>query len=430
MEKRAGLQDHTIRAAMKAGKRVELWDDKTPGLSARVFESGAVSWSFRYRPRAGGGGFKRVKLGIFPGTLVSEARRKATKLRSRVIDGADPAAELAAKRGAETVSELLTDFLADEIKPKKKASTHALYSTYAKHVGPELGEKKAHAVTRADIARLHRDIGKQEKKRSGGGKKATANRVLIFLSGAYRFAGQSGIVPDGFNPCRGIEKFAENSRERFLSNDELRRIGDTMRLAETEGLPWVDKERAKHGRKPENRRTKIAPAAVAAIRLLLLTGCRLREILHLEWPQVDLERGFLNLADSKTGRKAVVLNAPAIAVLSGLDRVGKFVILGESKDAPRADLKKPWSLVNRHAGLEGVRIHDLRHSFASIGAGGNIGLPIIGKLLGHKNPETTAKYAHLADDPVRRASESMGAEIAAAMGDGAGKGAEIIAFRK
>jgi len=424
-----GLHDRAIKQAIKERKNVEFRDDETPGLRLRVFaKSGKATWSFRYRPRAGGG-YKRVTVGSYPGTLLSEARKKATKLKSSVIDGDDPAAELAAKRRAETISELLTVYLADEIKPKKKPSTHLLYSTYSKkHVGPVLGAKKAHAVTKADVARLHRDIGNQKKKTSGGGKTATANRVLIFLSGAFSYAGRTGIVPDGFNPTRGLERFKENSRERFLSNDELARLGETLRLAETSGLPWPTKERAKHARRPENQRTKIAPAAVAAIRLLILTGCRLREILHLEWSQVDLARGFLNLADSKTGRKAVVLNAPAISILSGLDRVGRFVILGDSKDKPRADLKKPWELVRLNAKLDGLRIHDLRHSFASVGAGAGVGLPIIGKLLGHKNPETTAKYAHLADDPVRRASETMGSEIAAAMGEPIRK-AEVVAMR-
>jgi integrase len=152
---------------------------------------------------------------------------------------------------------------------------------------------------------------------------------------------------------------------------------------------------------------KIGPFAAAAIRLLLFTGCRLREILHLE-------RGLLFLADSKTGRKTVILNAPARAVLSGLDRIGPYVVAGDDPEKPRADLKRPWEAVARRA-VEGVRLHDLRHTYASFGAAGGLGLPIIGKLLGHTQASTTQRYAHLDADPLRRASDAIGGRIAAAL---------------
>lgn len=147
----------------------------------------------------------------------------------------------------------------------------------------------------------------------------------------------------------------------------------------------------------------------------------MREILGLRWSEVDLERGLLLLLDSKTGRKAVVLNAPALGVLADMPRIHgcEFVILGDDPERPRTDLAKPWKLIKHHAGLEDVRLHDLRHTHASIGAGAGLGLPIIGKLLGHKHADTTAKYAHLDDDPLRRASNRIGSEIAAGLGEGA-----------
>jgi integrase len=151
--------------------------------------------------------------------------------------------------------------------------------------------------------------------------------------------------------------------------------------------------------------------------LLLFTGARFREILDLRWECVDFERGLLFLPDSKTGKKAVILNAPALAVLSALPRIGPYVISGGNSDKPRSDLNKPWKAVSERAGLKGVRLHDLRHSHASVGAGAGIGLPIIGKLLGHTQASTTARYAHLDNDPLRRASERIGREIARAMGD-------------
>jgi integrase len=219
-------------------------------------------------------------------------------------------------------------------------------------------------------------------------------------------------------------RYREQGRERFLTNEELARLGDVLREGETIGLPYeVDelKPAAKHAPKAENRRTVLDPFAVAAIRLLILTGARLHEILDARWQHVDFERGILFLSDSKTGRKPVYLSAAALAILAGLPRLdgNPHIIAGMKDGAPRADLKKPWAAVTKAANLEGLRIHDLRHSFASIGAGASLGLPIIGKLLGHSQAATTHRYAHLDADPMRRAAETIGATIAAAMGDGA-----------
>jgi integrase len=234
----------------------------------------------------------------------------------------------------------------------------------------------------------------------------------------YGFGQRRGYVPEGFNPADRIEHYKENPRERFLTKAELSRLGEALREAETVGLPWdVDenKPKAKHAPKRENRRTVFAGSAVAAIRLLLLTGCRLREILHLQWAHVDLERGLLLLPDSKTGRKSVVLNGLACAILAELLHDGAYVIPGNDPNRPRHDLKKIWTAVIRRAQLEGVRIHDLRHTFASFGAAGGYGLPIVGKLLGHTQATTTARYAHLDTGPVRRVSDQIGSTIQAAL---------------
>jgi integrase len=182
--------------------------------------------------------------------------------------------------------------------------------------------------------------------------------------------------------------------------------------------------------KQEHRFTKIGPFPAAALRLLLFTGCRLREILHLKWEQVDIERGLLFLPDSKTGRKTVVLNAPALALLADLDRIGPYVLPGDDPEKPRADLKRPWEAVSKRAGLDGVRLHDLRHTYASFGAGGGLGLPIIGKLLGHTQASTTQRYAHLDNDPLRRATEQIGARIAAAIGEAPSTGGELVPLKQ
>jgi len=241
----------------------------------------------------------------------------------------------------------------------------------------------------------------------------------------YAFACKRHILPaTASNPARGIDKFPEHRREKFLSVAELRKLAEIIREAETVGIPYdIDetKPKTKHAPKPENRRTKIGPHACAAFKLLLLTGARLREILNLEWSQVDIERGFLRLPDSKTGRKTIVLSDYAVTVLRGLSRVGRYVIAGQSAgtdgEKPRADLKAPWAAICRRAGLSGVRIHDLRHTHASFGASLGLGLPIIGKLLGHTKATTTARYAHLDAEPLFRATNLIGSQIAGARGE-------------
>jgi integrase len=387
----------------------EVWDDHCRGLCLLVRATGKATWTFRYRPREGGAR-RRVRLGEYPSVGLAEARRRADKQRGKVADGGDPQGETNAKRKAPTLSALIDRYL-EAVAPHKKAATLALYRTYLRNmIEPTLGSRRAVSITRTVVAELHRKLG--------FATPVSANRALVSLSGVFTYAAKAGLVPEGFNPARGIDKFKEEGRERYLSTDELARLGTALRTAETEGLAWPDDSggTSKHERKPENRRTKLTAHIVAAFHLLLFTGCRLREILCLRWSEIDFERGLLLLPDSKTGRKAVVLNAPALQVLTTLPRIGDFVILGDDPKKPRADLKKPWDLIRHNAGLEDVRVHDLRHTHASIGAGAGLGLPIIGKLLGHKHSDTTAKYAHLDNDPLRKASNRIGNEISALLG--------------
>jgi integrase len=250
---------------------------------------------------------------------------------------------------------------------------------------PKHGARKAHDFSRADLARLHLSIQDRPYQ---------ANRLLAVVASMYSFGERHGLVPEGYNPAVRIERFPEARRERFLSTEELGRLGEAFRQFESDGR---------------------FAAGIAALRLLLFTGARLSEILHLRWEHVDFERGLLLLPDSKTGRKAITLNAPALAVLQSLEQIGAFVIPGANPDTPRADLKKPWAAVIEAASLPGLRIHDLRHSFASVGAGAGLGLPIVGKLLGHAQAATTQRYAHLDADPIRRAADAIGATISAAL---------------
>ncbi|MGA9429057.1 MAG: tyrosine-type recombinase/integrase, partial [Xanthobacteraceae bacterium] len=235
------------------------------------------------------------------------------------------------------------------MRPKKKPRTVELYTHYLRRlVAPRLGSKKAHEITPGAVDNLHRAIGTSTRKKRG--RPVTANRAIVALSGVYTFAARRRLTANGINPARGIEKFREQGRERYLSTDELGRLGQVLRAGELAGLAWSresGRAASRHDRKPENRKTKLSQHVTAAFRLLLFTGCRLREILQLRWSEVDFERGLLLLPDSKTGRKTVVLNAPAVQVLAEVPRIRgcEFVILGDDPKKPRADLQKPWDLV-------------------------------------------------------------------------------------
>ena len=342
-----------------------------------------------------------------------QARLAARKILSAVALGEDPAALRTRARETPTFLQFANRYLSEEAAAKLKPTTLTNYRIYVhKHAGAFIGNLKLDKVASADVAKMHHSIGQT--------RPATANRVIECVSSIYRYAAICGAVEPGFNPTAQIHAFREKHRERFLTTEELAQLGEAIREAETTGIPWVvdeSKPTAKHIAKQKNRRTLIEPHAAAALRLLVLTGARLREILNLRWEWVDLERGLLLLPDSKTGRKCIVLNAPAMAVLATLPRMGAYVVPADNPEKPRADLNRPWRALSKRADLNGVRIHDLRHTHASVGAGAGLGLPIIGKLLGHTQAATTARYAHLDADPLRSASEVIGGRIAAAMGE-------------
>jgi integrase len=370
---------------------------------------------------------RKVTIGAYGKLTVEEARAEAAKILAKAELGNDVAAERARARAEMTVSALCDEYLVEGIVNKKKSTIATDKSRIERHIRPLLGRKRIGEVTHGDVARFLRDVahgktardvktGKHGRSIVRGGKGA-ATRTVRLLGGIFTYAVRRGYLKE--NPRRGVEVFRDGKGERFLSTEEFRRLGETLRLAETEGIPWNLNEGAKAKHRPilpENTREIISLHVIAAVRLLLLTGCRLREILHLEWDNVDLERGLLTIADSKTGRKTVLLSRPAIELLSGLPRAGRFVIAGNSPDKPRSDLHRPWSRITRHAGFVGLRLHDLRHSYASVGAASGMGLAALGKLLGHRSPATTNRYAHFSDDPLRRASENIAEIISAAIG--------------
>jgi integrase len=346
-----------------------------------------------------------------------EARSQAKAILGAVAAGQDPAKERAQANSAMLIAELVDLFINEHAAPKRKPRTAANYAAILRrYLVPKFGKRAADQMTAAEIAQLHLSLQDRPYQ---------ANRLVAVIASMYGFAARRGIVPKGANPAHGIERFREYSRERYLGVEELNRLGETLRQAETEGLPWrmdVDKPKSKHLVGEENRRTVLSPEVILAFRLLMFTGARLQEILTLQWSHIDFERGLINMPDSKTGRKTIVMSAATVDLLRDCPRRGPFVIPGADVRRARSGLKKPWRAIQRHAGLEGVRIHDLRHTFASIGAGASLGLPIVGKLLGHSQPGTTARYAHLDADPLRRASNVIGDHLRAALAGPTGGG--------
>ena len=385
----AKLTKSTVDAARPEARERFIWDSELEGFGLRIFPSGRKSFIIQYRNADGR--TRRLTLGPHGKITAAQARQMARKKLGEAVQGGDPAQERKESREAPTMAELAERFLVEHIEPKRKERTAKEYRRLLeKHVLPTLGRRKAEGLKLADIEELHHGMRKTP---------YLANRVVAVVSSMLSMAEKWGLRARGSNPCAHLDLFRERRRERFLSADELSRLGEVLTAAETsKSETWE---------------------AILALRLLLLTGCRKNEILTLRWSDVDLERGFLFLADSKTGAKAVPLGAPAVELLKAAPQIegNPYVIPGRRGTGKHfVGLGKVWERVRSAGNLEGVRIHDLRHSFASVGAGGGHSLPILGKLLGHNQPSTTARYAHLAADPVRVAAEQISSELASALG--------------
>jgi integrase len=302
-----------------------------------------------------------------------------------VASGGDPAAARAAQKRAPTFAEVADRFLREHVATKTKPRTAAEYRRLIETtILPALGGRRVRDISRADISRLHHELRDTP---------YAANRTLAVLSKLLALSEKWGERPDGSNPCRHVEKYGERKRERMLSADEFGRLGDA--LAASDRSPFV----------------------VAAIKLLIFTGARLSEVLGLRWEWVDFERGEARLPDSKTGAKTLHLPPPALAILADLPRVegNAHVIVGNVAGAALVNLEKPWRAIRKAARLDDVRLHDLRHAFAAVAASSGMGLPIIGKMLGHTQAATTQRYAHVASDPVKAAAASVASKIEGAM---------------
>jgi integrase len=382
---------------------VNYWDTELIGFGLRVTSTGERTYVVKYRA---GGRPRWFTIGKHGSPWAPEqARREALRILGEVARGGDPADRKAAERNAMSFGALCDLYLSEGVAHKKASSIKADRGRISHHLKPLLGAKRVDSVDRGDIERLMIEVTsgrsvlrppKDSRRKAGSiakGGMGVAARCVDLASAIFAFAVSRRLRAD--NPARGIKRPKSRRHERFLSDAEIAALADSL-----------------------DRESEVSGAfGVAAIKLLMFTGCRRSEVLRLCWRDVDFERRCLRLPDSKTGPKTIYLNAPAVALLEQLPRVegNPHVIVGNRPGSPLIGIDKLWFRTRNRAGLGDVRLHDLRHSFASIGAIGGLSLPVIGALLGHKHSTTTARYAHLSADPLRAANESVGAWIAAAM---------------
>lgn len=386
----ANLTKSKIDSLIPGEKDQFAWDLALPGYGLKITPSGKKVFILQYRPAGGrASGVRRYTIGTYGALTPDQARKEAVRLRGLIASGIDPAEAKTKAKAAIPFKTFAAQYLEQYATlHKKPRSVVEDRRNLDNHVLPVLSNKSLEKISRADVAQLHHRLRTSP---------TAANRVLSLLTTMLNLAERWGLRPDGSNPCRHIQRFKEDRRERFLSSEELARLGHALTKAEQENTH--------------------SPFVIGLVRLLIFTGARLGEIRTLTWEDVDLEERRLNLPDSKSGKKTIHLNAPAVAVLDALPKIdgNPFVCCGQRKEKGLVGIHRAWFEIRDKAKLPDVRLHDLRHSFASVAAGSGMSLPIIGSLLGHTQAQTTQRYSHLHRDPLREASEAIAAQIQAAM---------------
>ena len=385
------ISNRTVEALPAGDRDAVFWDSELLGFGVRVYSSGAKVYVAQTRRN---GRSKRVTVGRHGVISAAQARRRAALIISRLKAGEEPLPPRArpAEENRVTVAELADRFLREYVAVRCKPWTMTTYrGALDLWILPALGRMQVGAVTHAHVSALHYRLRDTPYR---------ANQVVAILNRLFSLAELWGLRREGTHPCRSIRKYKEHHRERFLSEEEFRRLGRVLEEVE-----------AGEGRK---RGRSLGVPVAAAIRLLILTGCRRNEILTLEWEDVDLEAGELRLRDSKTGPRVVPLSAAAVSVLAAVPRISgnPWVITGAKPGGRLSNLNDHWLRIRERAGLEGVRLHDLRHSFASRAIALGESLSTIGRILGHGQVTTTARYAHLARDAVKASASRVGDSIA------------------
>lgn len=363
-----------------------LWDTETPGFGIKITPKGKRIYVAQYRVA---GISRRVTIGRHGILTIDKAREDAKARLAEAELGGDPGKAKIDLRHGPTVKELGARYLEEHaIQKKKKSSADDDKSMLENHIYPSFGSEKVSTITRGQISDLHHSLKD---------KPYAANRVLALLSKMFALSEKWGYRQDNTNPCKHVEKYKEMKRKRFLNSDELSALGKALSDIE------------KDGSEP--------PQALAAIRLLIFSGCRLSEILTLKWSYINWDLDALFLPDSKTGAKTIPLNGPARLILENQPVIeeNEFIFTGHRESQHLVGLGHIWQRIRERAGIPDVRIHDLRHSYASVGAAAGLGLPQIGALLGHTQASTTERYAHLSTGTLKAATELIGERINEAM---------------
>lgn len=420
-----------VESIKPADRDVIVWDSSERGFHLKVTPAGRRIYYVYYRTAAGQQ--RRYRICEHGQKTVEEARAKANAIRGQASDGKDPAGERFAARRQQRLDEFWPRYRADAAtrwKPRTAEETDRMWTL---HIQPRLGALPLSAITRHEVSTWHGSMAKTP---------AVANRSLGVLKAMLNRARDWGLL-EGDNPTSRIRLYPERIREVMLSQDQL--VALARAICEEEALGGVaavrrgapektDEDADAEPTPPKVTRggkglkelesRGITPWAASLFRLLIFTGARLREIMDARWAWVDWERHALRLPDSKTGKKAVWLNPMALEELRRLHairRQDEWIIEGRVRGARMVNPQKPWRRVRERAAvllkgeekdlMQRLRIHDLRHSFASIAVASGIPLALVGKTLGHAKAKTTERYAHIADDPTRRAAVKTGAQI-------------------
>jgi integrase len=365
-----------------------LWDTDLRGFGVSLQHTGVRSYVVRYRVR-GSRRDRRMVIGRHGPLTLQQARQEAKRLLGEVAQGRDPAADRQSQAAAMDLKDLGEIYLVEHAKRRHKDEGREARRKLERDIYPKLGRARVEHVSLADIERFHRRMTADQ-------GPTQANRTLALLSGMFKLAERRGYRPQDTNPCRYVPKNPEVSRERFLTDEEIKSYLNG--LAETE------------------RSDPRSALSCDALRILLYTGARKSEVLALRWEHVDLQRAIAFLPDSKTGKRPLILPKPTIQILRRIKEQGlsdQWVFASKSSTGHLLEIRKTHLAACELSGNHELRVHDLRHSFASVAVAGGHVLPVIGKALGHRRAVTTERYAHLGDGPVRHAVESTAAHIAA-----------------
>jgi integrase len=371
------------------GKPIILWDTIS-GFGVKALPSGKKMFVVKYRANGGGRSAQQrwLTIGQFGHITCEQARSMAQQALAAVARGEDPQGDKTNNRSAPRLKDVWDRFAADQLPMKKPGTRREYESQWRDLIKPKFGSQLVKDIKRADIDRFHKSLRDTPYR---------ANRALALFSRLMTLTEHWEWRDQGTNPCRFVEKFKEEGRERFLDAEEIGRIATAINAMTAEGEIWPD--------------------IGNAVKLLLLTGARLTEITNAKWEWVDWKLQILALPDSKTGKKPVYLGATAIELLRQQQATSRdvdsiYIFPGRSAGKPLHNLRKPWGRICERAGIQGVRLHDLRHTAASIAVGQGVTLPVIGALLGHSQAQTTLRYAHVASDPALIAVDAIGRIVA------------------